>query len=573
MVGMYVVPRGMEEIIDYVKKRYQNKPIFVLENVKDLLHDVKRIEFHKAYLASLATAISFNEEEQDDIKRSQFPENFFFGTATSSYQIEGAFLEDGKSLSNWDVFTHRHGAINNGENGDVAEDHYHRYLVEDIELVHSLGVNAYRFSISWSRVLPRGRFGEVNPNGVMFYNNIIDNLLVKGIQPFVTIAHHDFPQELEDRYGSWLSPFMQEEFVHYAETCFKSFGDRVKNWLTINEPNLFADMAYIKGKYPPAHCSEPFGNCSVGNSDIEPLTVMHNMLLAHAKAVKIYREHFQKKHGGMIGIVGDALMYRPLTDDVKDREAASRVLAFNVAWVFDPLVYGDYPPEMRQYLGNKLPIFSAEETEYIKDSIDFIGINHYSTLYVKDCIYSSCIDGGDRPIRGYAFITRERNGVPIGEPTGMEIFFIVPEGMEEIVDYIKKRYPNMPIFVFENGYAPPHEEDVQVQDLLHDVKRIEFHKAYLSSLARAIRDGGDVRGYFIWTLMDDFEWIHGYNPGFGLHYVDRQTLERIPKLSAKWYKNFLTNYTPNNDNEVAGKSSFENKNVITAGLRTEQAEI
>ncbi|KAL7186341.1 hypothetical protein ACSBR2_028145 [Camellia fascicularis] len=189
---------------------------------------------------------SFNEEEQEDIKRSHFPENFFFGTATSSYQIEGAFLEDGKSLSNWDVFTHRHGAINNGENGDVAEDHYHRYL-EDIELVHSLGVNAYRFSISWSRVLPRGRFGEVNPNGVMFYNNVIDNLLVKGIQPFVTIAHHDFPQELEDRYGSWLSPLMQEEFVHYAETCFKSFGDRVKNWLTINEPNLFAGMAYIKG--------------------------------------------------------------------------------------------------------------------------------------------------------------------------------------------------------------------------------------------------------------------------------------------------------------------------------------
>ncbi|GFS34605.1 beta-glucosidase 47 [Actinidia rufa] len=245
----------------------------------------------------------------------------------SSAQIEGAILEDGKNLSNWDVFTHRQGTIKNGENGDVAEDHYHPYL-EDIDILHSLGVSAYRFSISWARVLPRGKFGEVNPNGVKFYNNIIDNLLLKAI----TIAHHDFPQELEDRYGSWLSPLMQEEFAYYANTCFRNFGDRVKYWITINEPNLFTDMAYIKGIYPPANCSEPFGNCSTGNSDTEPLIVMHNLLLAHAKAANL------KKYGGFIGIVASAHMYRPLTDDVHDREAATRAFAFNVACKHFPLI-------------------------------------------------------------------------------------------------------------------------------------------------------------------------------------------------------------------------------------------
>ncbi|PSS16204.1 Beta-glucosidase [Actinidia chinensis var. chinensis] len=273
-----------------------------------------------------------------------------------------------------------------------------------------------------------GKFGEVNPNGVKFYNNIIDNLLLKGIQPFVTIAHHDFPQELEDRYGSWLSPLMQEEFAYYANTCFRNFGDR-----------------------------EPFGNCSTGNSDTEPLIVMHNLLLAHAKAAKLHHEHFQQKYGGFIGIVASAHMYRPLTDDVHDREAATRVLAFNVAWVFDPLVYGGYPPEMQHFLGNELPTFSPKEKEYIRGSIDFIAVNHYSTLYTKDCIYSSCILGGDRPIRGFAYTTgQDQNGVPIGEPTGMPVFFVVPEGMEEIIDYLKKRYLNKPMFVLEND-APPED--------------------------------------------------------------------------------------------------------------------
>ncbi|XVF04154.1 hypothetical protein REPUB_Repub05bG0057700 [Reevesia pubescens] len=497
---------------------------------------------------STSNAQDFDIETQD-VRRSQFPDNFLFGTAISSYQVEGGYLNDGKGLSNWDVFTHIPGNIKNNENGDIADDDYHLFL-EDIEIAHSLGLNAYRFSISWARILPRGRFGEVNPWGITFYNKVIDNLLLRGIEPFVTIHHFDLPRELEDRYGSWLSPLMQEDFVLLAETCFKSFGDRVKYWTTINEPNMFAEMAYIRGIYPPAHCSAPFGNCSVGNSDVEPLIVVHNMLLAHAKAVKLYREQFQPKQSGSIGLIAHSHSYEPLRDGESDRQAVNRALAFTGGWAIDPLVFGDYPPEMRQYHGSQLPRFSLEEAEYVKGSIDFIGLNHYSTLYAQDCIHSPCILGGDHFIRGFAYTTGERDGILIGEPTGVERFYVVPRGMEKIVDYVSKRYNNIPLYVTENGYSPPQTEVTQrVPDLLHDIDRIKFHKGYLSALARAIRNGADVRGYFLWSLMDNFEWAGGYSSMFGLYYIDRQTMKRMPKLSAIWYEDFLANRSRGSNRE------------------------
>ncbi|KAG8364971.1 hypothetical protein BUALT_Bualt18G0054000 [Buddleja alternifolia] len=482
-------------------------------------------------LSSISTVKS-SVEQNIDIKRSDFPHGFLFGAATSAYQIEGAFHEDGKSLNNWDVFCRIKGSIANGENGDIADDHYHRYM-EDIEIMHSLGLSAYRFSISWSRVLPRGKFGGVNRAGIMFYNKIIDNLILRGIEPFVTIHHNDYPQELGDRHGGWLSPLMQEDFVHFAETCFKNFGDRVRYWTTINEPNLFAEMGYESATFPPARCSPPFGNCANGNSDIEPLIAVHNMLLAHAKAAKF--------------IVVHAYMYTPLTEDEADKEAAKRALAFNVAWILDPLVFGDYPPEMKRHHGSELPTFSSEERSLLRDSIDFIGINHYSTLYAKDCIHSSCIcndssciQGSDRPIRGFVYTSGDRDGVTIGEPTAMAQLFVVPRGMEDIVNYVKERYNNKPMFVTENGYSSPVSKN---DDYQNDVKRIHFHKSYLAYLARAIRNGADVRGYFIWSLMDSFEWSSGYAPKFGLYHIDPSTLNRIPKLSAGWYGDFLSNST------------------------------
>ncbi|KAL5990467.1 Beta-glucosidase 18 [Asimina triloba] len=307
------------------------------------------------------------------IHRSQFPDDFLFGTSTSSHQIEGGYLQDHKGLSNWDVFSHIPGSsplrnlfigsfafssrgyvvinflktflfdmcagkIRDGSNADVADDHYHRFMVhvedEDVELMHSLGVNSYRFSISWSRVLPRGRFGEVNSAGIDFYNKLIDALLLKGIQPFVTINHFDIPQELEDRYGSWLNSQIQEDFAYFAEVCFKAFGDRVKYWTTFNEPNLLVKLSYIIGVYPPNRCSTNYGNCTGGGGDsnINPYVAAHNIILSHASAVDIYRRKYQVDQGGSIGIVLSAYWYEPLTDTPIDRLAAERVLAFQLAW-------------------------------------------------------------------------------------------------------------------------------------------------------------------------------------------------------------------------------------------------
>ncbi|XP_071736617.1 beta-glucosidase 18-like [Rutidosis leptorrhynchoides] len=476
------------------------------------------------------------DTEEPHVKRSDFPSGFLFGAASSAYQVEGAYLEDGKSLSNWDAFCHSVGCAENGVNGDVADDHYHLFM-RDIELMHGLGLKSYRFSISWARILPRGKFGDVNAAGIMFYNKIIDNLILKGIEPFVTIFHNDFPQVLEERHG-WLNSEMQEEFVYLAEICFKFFGDRVKYWVTINEPNMFVELAYVLGTFPPSRCSEPFGNCSEGNSDIEPLIAMHNMLLAHGKAAKLYHETFQPTQGGLIGLVAYCYMFEPLTDNELDIEAAKRAFAYNVAWVFDPSIFGHYPEEMRKYLGSKLPSFSSEEKNFMKNSIDFIGINHYSAIYVKDCINSSCTATGNRAIQGFLDTVVQRNGVPIGELTGLEYLYVVPSGMEKIVNLIKIRYNNKPMFITENGYSSP-DVNAQVNEIVNDVKRIEFHTAYLASLANSIRDGADVRGYFIWSLMDSYEWNVGYDARFGLYYVDRKTLTRIPKLSAAWYKNFL----------------------------------
>ncbi|KOM43633.1 hypothetical protein LR48_Vigan05g123800 [Vigna angularis] len=493
---------------------------------------MKKLERQVRVVMILLCCVNFHgqscDEVEDGISRSHFPEGFLFGTSTSSYQarccllcflcfhkIEGAPFEDGKGLSNWDVFSHIPGTINNNENGDIADDHYHRYL-EDIELMSSLGVDVYRFSISWTRILPR-------------------------IEPFVTINHHDLPQELEERYGGWLSPLIQRDFVHFAEICFKSFGGRVKYWTTINEPSLVTINSYMKGTYPPGHCSPPFGNCSTGNSDVEPLIVMHNRLLSHAKAVELYRKHFQAKQGGTIGIVAHTFMYEPFRNEECDRQAVKRVLAFVVDWVLDPLVFGKYPDEMHSVLGNQLPLFSPEEKRLIKGSIDFIGINHYGSLYAKDCSLSACAQGADHPITGFVETTGIRDGIPIGDQTGMPLFFVVPMGMEKIVDYIKIRYHNMPMYITENGYCLPLKQNVTINYLLQDFKRIDYHKAYLAALLRAIRKGADVRGYMIWSLMDNFEWARGYEMRFGLYYVHRNTLERIPKLSVQWFSSFLNN--------------------------------
>ncbi|XP_058094683.1 beta-glucosidase 18-like isoform X2 [Magnolia sinica] len=472
------------------------------------------------------------------VDRSQFPQDFLFGTATSSYQVEGGYLEGNKGLSNWDVFSHIPGKVTDGSNGDVADDHYHRYM-EDIELMHSLGVNSYRFSISWARILPKGRFGEINGAGIEFYNNIIDALLLKGIQPFVSLNHYDLPQELEDRYGSWLSSQMQEDFGYLAEVCFKSFGDRVKYWTTFNEPNVMAKSGYLTGGCPPNRCSQPYGNCAAGNSTIEPYIVAHNVILAHATAFDIYRRKYQATQGGSIGIVISAGWYEPLRDIPEDRSAVQRALAFDLAWFLDPIIYGDYPSEMRQILGSRLPTFSPNDQRKLQHKLDFIGINHYSAIYVQDCMFSTCNSDAPREDTNI-LVTGEKDGQLIGMPTAMPNYYVVPWGLEKIVMYFKERYNNTPMYITENGYAQDGKNGTSKKELLNDMVRVDYLRSYLTSLAAAIRKGADVRGYFIWSLIDNFEWLNGYTLRFGLYHVDYNTLERTPKLSAQWYKQFLS---------------------------------
>ncbi|GLT83242.1 hypothetical protein SLE2022_015430 [Rubroshorea leprosula] len=488
---------------------------------------------------------------------SAFHGNFLFGTASSSYQFEGAFLSDGKGLNNWDVFTHIPGNIMDGSNGDIAVDHYNRYM-EDLDLMNYIGVNSYRFSISWARILPKGRFGKVNKAGINHYNKLIDALLLKGIQPFVTLTHYDIPQELENRYGAWLSPKVKEDFKYFADICFRYFGDRVKYWATFNEPNVMVIRGYRSGIFPPSRCSSLFGNCSSGDSEKEPFIAAHNVILSHAAAIHLYRTKYQEKQNGSVGIVMNAIWYEPFSNSLEDRLAAERAIAFYMNWFLDPLILGKYPKEMQEILGSDLPMFSQYDLKKLKNGLDFIGINHYTSFYSKDCMFSLCEAGpGVSRTEGFSLRTPEKDGVLIGKSTAVDWLYVHPQGMEKIVTYIKERYRNIPMFITENGFGEIDDSTSPTEDVLNDVKRTEYMSGYIGALETAMRKGADVKGYFTWSLLDNFEWTSGYKIRFGLHHVDYATLMRTRRLSALWYKQFIANHTA--QRIIAPKQNPENQ--------------
>ncbi|KAL4387856.1 hypothetical protein GQ457_09G001470 [Hibiscus cannabinus] len=430
---------------------------------------------------------------------SAFPPNFLFGTSSSAYQ-------------------------------------------EDIDLMHSLGVNSYRFSISWARILPKGRFGKINEAGINFYSNLIDALLVKGIKPLVTLTHLEFPQELEDGYGSWLSLQSQEDFAYFADICFKSFGDRVKYWVTFNEPDYQVKFGYRTGIIPPSRCSKPFGDCTDGDSEKEPFVAAHNIILAHMAAVHIYRTKYQETQGGSIGIVLHCDWYEPISDSVADMLAAERAQDFTINWFLEPIINGRYPLEMQNILGSILPEFSTAEKQKLNKGLDFIGVNHYSSYYVQDCMFSECEPGtGTSKTEGYWTQSSQKNGIPIGEPIEQDGNSFYPQGMEKIVTYLKQRYHNIPMIITENGYADT-KSNSTTEELVHDAARVTYLAGHLNALSTAIRKGADVRGYLAWSLLDNFEWINGYISRFGLHHVDYKTLKRTPKSSATWYKKFISKH-------------------------------
>ncbi|GAB4827336.1 hypothetical protein Ancab_034223 [Ancistrocladus abbreviatus] len=490
-------------------------------------------------LIALAVAAA-TSSSASQLNRQSFPDGFIFGAGSAAYQYEGAAFEDGKGANIWDVFTNDYpGKIVDHSTGNIATDFYHRYK-DDVKLMKDMSIDSFRFSISWSRMLPKGKVsGGVNKQGVQFYNSLINELLANDIKPFVTIFHWDVPQALEAEYGGFLSPKIVDDYLNYADLCFKEFGDRVKYWATLNEPNFFSKFGYAYGYDAPGRCSKYINNCTYGNSAIEPYQVTHNLLLSHASAVRLYKQHYQQSQQGLIGISVSSNWMVPIDKTYSSLLAASRALDFFTGWVLDPITFGHYPETMRFLVGNRLPNFTEEESQMLKHSYDFIGLNYYTCSYVAN--------NPSYPTTNLSYTTdsrvitsSEKDGIPIGEPTEVSWLYICPKGIWALVGYVKEKYGNPPVIITENGLGEANNHSLPVKEAIQDYLRIKYHKLHLSSLLSAIKEGVNVKGYYIWSFFDDFEWYDGYIYRFGLHYIDfMDGLTRYSKYSAMWFKKFL----------------------------------
>ncbi|XP_057456249.1 cyanogenic beta-glucosidase-like [Lotus japonicus] len=477
--------------------------------------------------------------------RNSFPPGFIFGAGSSSYQFEGGAMDGGRGPSIWDTFTHKYPEkIEDRSNGDVAIDTYHNYK-EDVKMMKDMNLDSYRFSISWSRILPKGKLsGGINQEGINYYNNFINELLANGLEPFVTLFHWDLPQALEDEYGGFLSPLIVKDFRDYVELCFKEFGDRVKLWVTLNEPWGYSQNGYAVGRFAPGRCSAWMNtNCTGGDSSIEPYLVSHYQLLAHAAAVRVYKTKYQASQKGFIGITLVSHWYLPLSDTRYDQKAAERAMDFMYGWFMDPLTSGEYPKSMRLLVGARLPKFTAEQARLLKGSYDFIGLNYYTSLYATDAPQlrnakpSYVTDSLVNP----AF---ERDGKPIGIKVASDWLYVYPRGIEDLLLYTKEKYNNPLIYITENGINEYDDPTLSVEESLMDIFRIDYHYRHLFYLRCAIRNGVNVKGYYIWSLFDNFEWSSGYTARFGMTFVDyKNGLKRYEKLSALWFKDFLKEET------------------------------
>ncbi|CAL5210847.1 unnamed protein product [Lathyrus oleraceus] len=500
---------------------------------------------HLLVAAILISVVSF----ANAFTRNDFPPNFLFGAGTSAYQVEGAAKEDGRKPSIWDTFAHAGNAGQFEGNGDIACDQYHKYK-DDVKLMAKMGLDAYRFSISWSRLIPHGK-GPVNPKGLQYYNNLINELTSQGIQPHVTLHHWDLPQALEDEYEGWVSRRIVKDFTAYADVCFKEFGDRVKYWTTVNEANGGAQGGYGFGFLPPQRCTLPsIYNCSKGNSSTEPYFAAHHMLLAHASASRLYRKKYQVKQQGLIGLNLLVFGLIPLTNTSEDIIATQRTQDFNIGWFLNPLIFGKYPSTMEKNVGSRLPIFTSRESNLVKGSIDFLGVNFYSSFYIKN-------NPGSLKKKNRDYIADMAVEVKpySGNGTFADELPVTPWVLQGMLHSLKNDYGDFPIYIHENGQLTGRNSS------LDDWPRVWYLHEYIGGMFDMLRNGLNIRGYFVWAFLDVFELLNGFERSFGLYYVhfEDPTLRRQPKLSAVWYSNFL------NDRPVDSKITMkteENSSVL-----------
>ena len=436
-----------------------------------------------------------------------FPQHFLWGAATSAYQIEGSPLGDGAGPSIWHRFAHTPGMISDGDTGDVACDHYQRFR-EDVALMRELGLKAYRFSIAWPRVLPGGT-GAVNSRGLDHYEQLVDELLANGIQPMATLYHWDLPAALDDR-GGWLNPDSSQWFAEYSRVVFRRLDDRVRLWATINEPWVVADGGYLHGVLAPGH-----------RSPYEAPRASHNLLRAHAASVAAYRA--EGRH--QIGLVVNLEPKHPASPSAEDVAATQRADAYMNRQYLDPALQGRYPEELQDVFGEAWPRWSPEEVAALRTPIDFLGINYYTRSVTR-------ADAESWPLRASAVRQEEATYTE----TEWEVY---AQGLQDALSWVKQRYGDVPLYVTENGAAFPDPAQAPAGGVVEDPLRVDYLREHLRALRRALEAGCDVRGYFVWSLLDNLEWAHGFSKRFGIVHVDFASQRRTPKASARFYSSVI----------------------------------
>ena len=436
------------------------------------------------------------------IERSQFPKKFVWGVATSSYQIEGSTQVDGRGQSIWDTFAATPGKTRNGENGDPGCDHYNRWE-SDLDLIKDMGLEAYRFSVAWPRVIPNGR-GQVNEQGMAFYERLVDGLLERGITPWLTLYHWDLPQALEDK-GGWPNRDTVHAFEEYAQVLSSRLGDRVKHWITHNEPWCTAVLGYGTGQFAPG----------LKDKTLE-LQAAHHLLLSHGLSVPIIRENAKD---AQVGLAPNLWPMYPASDSSEDEAAATRMDGFANRWYLDPIYGRGYPQDMLEAYAQILPKIRDGDLEKIAAPTDFLGVNYYIRHVVKR-------SGNEA---GFEVLQTDLERTDMG----WEIF---PDGLRDLMLRLKNDYPVKSLIITENGSC---FDDTLVDGQVNDEGRHNYLERHLESAHTAIRDGAPLDGYFAWSLMDNFEWAEGYSRRFGLVHIDFETQERTLKKSGLYYRNFL----------------------------------